>query len=303
MSLSSKTRFIARNTLRPILGWEKWNELQFRFVHGYKPNFKNPSTFLEYLQFLKYCGGAGELAPFIDKFAVKDFVRNRVGASYVVPTERLLYPNEDIDLSGLPDRWIAKSVHAAGWNHLHDSGPIDQKKIRRKIRRWLRRNYFSVSGETNYCYIPPKVMFEPLISEVGEDLMDYKIWCFAGEPMLIGVHGNRKAIAKGQIFTLSWERSRWVYPGIPAWDEMPKRPRDLETLLGIARSLSRDFPFVRVDLYNGLRGVFFGELTFTPGDGSNIRIPPAEDLCFGQKIVAKSALRRIDAAYSIELHH
>lgn len=301
MTLGSKFRFIARNALRPIIGWKNWNALQFRFLHGYKPNFSKPSTFLEYLQYLKYYGGAGELAPFVDKLHVKHFVRERIGNQYVIPTAKVVYPNEEVSFSNLPPRWIAKSAHAAGWNHIQDGGPIDDSLIRTKISRWLRRNYYSISGETNYRYIMPKVIFEPLISDLGEDLKDYKIWCFNGEPLLVGVHGDRKSEPKGQILQLNWEPSAWIYPDIPRWEVLPDKPSNLELLLALARELSRGFPFVRVDLYDGNRGVYFGEMTFTPGDGNNIRIPKNEDFRIGQKILSCERPVKLTVNFETEL--
>ena len=38
-------------------------------------------------------------------------------------------------------------------------------------------------------------------------------------------------------------------------------------MLNIAAKLSKDFPFVRVDLYNVDGKVYFGELTFYPWSG------------------------------------
>ena len=35
-------------------------------------------------------------------------------------------------------------------------------------------------------------------------------------------------------------------------------------MLEIAKTLSKDFPYVRVDLYDGEEHPIFGELTFTP---------------------------------------
>lgn len=303
MTLQSKVRYVLRNTMQPFLGWVKWNEMQFRLLHGYKPNFKNPSTFLEYIHYLKYFGLGAELAPFVDKSAVKEFVRDRVGDEYVIPTAKLLYPNEDIIFSDLPPRWIAKSAHAAGWNHIHNGGHLNEQQVRVKFRRWLRSNYYTISGETNYRYIAPKLVFEPLISDEDEDLKDYKIWCFSGEPLLVGVHGNRRLDPKGQIFNLDWEPSNWKYPGISAWDTPPPRPCNFNLLMDLARTLSQDFPFVRVDLYDGACGVFFGELTFTPGDGNNIRIPKDEDLTFGKKVLRKNSRRFINVSYRVELNH
>ena len=45
------------------------------------------------------------------------------------------------------------------------------------------------------------------------------------------------------------------------------RPEGLEEMLNVARKLSEDFDFVRVDLYEVDGRIWFGELTFTPFTG------------------------------------
>ena len=45
------------------------------------------------------------------------------------------------------------------------------------------------------------------------------------------------------------------------------KPERLEDMLEMAKKLSADFPYVRVDLYAIQDQVFFGELTFSP-DGN-----------------------------------
>lgn len=304
MSVNSKIRWVLRNSIKPIVGWETWNALQFRVIHGYQPNFEKPTTFLEYLQYIKYYGRGSELAPFVDKLTVKEMVKKRIGSRFVIPTIGVAYPGEKFNFSTLPARWIMKSAHAAGWNHIQDGGSIDLSELEKKISKWLRKNYYTISGEVNYRYIAPKVIFESLISEEGEDLKDYKIWCFQGVPRLIGVHGDRKRTAKGQIFTTGWERTGWRYPEIPTWDDIPDKPTNLPELLEIAAELSRDFPFVRVDLYDGMRGIFFGELTFTPGDGNNIRIPFEDDKRYGEMILSRLGEdRNLDVSYTIPWRH
>lgn len=41
----------------------------------------------------------------------------------------------------------------------------------------------------------------------------------------------------------------------------------LAEMIEIAKILSADFPFVRVDLYSFSKRILFGELTFYPGNG------------------------------------
>jgi TupA-like ATPgrasp len=45
------------------------------------------------------------------------------------------------------------------------------------------------------------------------------------------------------------------------------RSESFGEMLEVARRLSADFDFVRVDLYNVAGRVYFGELTCTPGQG------------------------------------
>jgi hypothetical protein len=46
-------------------------------------------------------------------------------------------------------------------------------------------------------------------------------------------------------------------------------------MLEIVKLLSKDFPFVRVDLYNVDGNIFFGELTFYPWSGY-VKFTPSE---------------------------
>ena len=47
-------------------------------------------------------------------------------------------------------------------------------------------------------------------------------------------------------------------------DHKPERPKKLEKMVEIAKALSKDFKFVRVDLYEYNDHVYFSELTFYP---------------------------------------
>lgn len=61
------------------------------------------------------------------------------------------------------------------------------------------------------------------------------------------------------------------------------RPETLEEMIALAKKLSGDFSFVRVDLYTVEKKVYFGELTFTPTDG----MKPFTPKDFGFELGAK----------------
>ena len=49
-----------------------------------------------------------------------------------------------------------------------------------------------------------------------------------------------------------------------------EKPQNWGKMVEIAKELGRDFPFVRVDLYNINGKIYFSELTFTPAKGTLI---------------------------------
>ena len=59
-------------------------------------------------------------------------------------------------------------------------------------------------------------------------------------------------------------------------------------MIRIARILSRDFDFIRVDLYSLGKKIYCGELTFHPGGGFSNFIPKKYDLIYGKKLKLKA---------------
>lgn len=94
------------------------------------------------------------------------------------------------------------------------------------------------------------------------NIIDYKFFCFKGEPVLVQIIGNRK----GDHFDLGNYLSRLI-PGETGVFSKIKKLRNWDEMIQIAKILSSDFPFVRVDLYDLEGKVCFGELTFTPANG------------------------------------
>ena len=95
---------------------------------------------------------------------------------------------------------------------------------------------------------------------------DYKFFCFNGEPLIVNVIQNRNLENHSfidQFYTISWERILYGQSD----DDTPsiEKPSSYDTMVLIARTLSSQFPFVRVDLYEVDKRPIFGEMTFTPG--------------------------------------
>ena len=83
--------------------------------------------------------------------------------------------------------------------------------------------------------------------------------------------------------------SEWNYLDITSdcsnfGDTLPK-PEGFEEMVKTAEILSKDFPFVRVDLYLVKNKIYFGELTFYPWSGYVNFNPDDFDFALGENFV------------------
>ncbi len=274
--------FVLRNVLVPLFGWRLWDGLYFHYYHGYKLNLKNPRTFLEKLQWQKYYGKIEEYSKYIDKYEVRTHVDHVIGNKYLVPLIGVYDTVNEIPFNKLPVSFVIKATHGSDWNIIiKDKNNTNWRYCCKKINKWLKTSYYKKTGEINYKNIKPRIIIEEYINEPSGNLLDYKLWCFNGKFRFIGIHGDRHIKAKATLLDADWNLLPIYYPEIPKWGQIPLRPKKLPEMIDIAEKLSAIFAFVRVDLYCVDDKIIFGELTFTPGNGFNIRFPKELDLKYG----------------------
>lgn len=224
------------------------------------------------------------LAPYVDKYEVRRYVRDVVGEEYLVPLIGVYDSAQDINFGSLPQSFVAKATHGSGWTLIvkeHES--INCDLIRRKLERWLKLNYYRITGERQYKWIKPRIVLEELLNDPSGDLKDYKFFCIYGEPAFIQVDGFRFVDHRRDILDLSWKKipCRLRYDNLP---EPIEKPTAAEEMVEVCRKLAEPFPFVRVDLYCVEGRVYFGELTFTPGNAMEMFFPRDYDYIFGKNI-------------------
>ena len=165
----------------------------------------------------------------------------------------------------------------------------DWKKTRRQFTLWLKDNAYYYGLEWPYknmksCLLAEKVLYDP--NPIG--LMDYKFFCFEGEPKMlsldIGVCNEDGSHAESyyrnfydmDFKPLNIKETRDHYNL-----ELMKKPPRFNEMVDIARKLSMPFPHCRVDLYNVEGKIYFGEITFYHGSGYNDFQPLEADLMIG----------------------
>ncbi len=252
------------------------NPRKWRIVRKYykrrlrRPDLDNPSDLSEYIMAGILYKRNDAFAPYADKVAVKDYLQSK-GLGNIVPQSLGDWSRaEDIEWEKLPEKFALKVNHGCGYNvFCNDSATFDRKQATKKLNRWARRNFSYI--ETHYSLIEPRIFAEEFLDDAGNYPVDYRIYCFRGEPAVIDatvcVNNDQSARFLHYIFDTDWnylpQYSRRVYSD----PERLPRPENFDKMLDYARTLAADFEFVRVDMYNFDGKIYFGELTFTPSGG------------------------------------
>lgn len=241
---------------------------QFRHQAGYEPDLLSPRTFNEKLQWLKLFHHDPLHIRITDKISAKGFVEERVGATHVIPTLGVFDDAGAFDPASWPVPYVLKLNSGSGEvlfcrQHVE----IDAASTRAMIAEWLRpeRNHFNFSAEWSYRDIVSRILVEPMIAS-PEDIIDYKVFCFGGEPRLIMPCTERTSGLKVDFFDTDWNHLPFTrhYPNAATCHA---RPDVLPELIRLARVLSAGFVFLRVDFYITTGRVLVGELTLYPGNG------------------------------------
>jgi hypothetical protein len=172
---------------------------------------------------------------------------------------------------------IAKPTHASGAvTFLRD---VDSPADLQFLHDLSLMDYSSILREMQYWNLPRKIIVESMIPTVtAAPPDDYKFHCVRGEPLLCQVDHARFGETWNRLFCVPDFVPMHENDGLHAPPSFVQAPAErLEMMLEAARALSAPFEFVRVDLYNGLDGIYFGELTFTPAASLGIAPSSAGD--------------------------
>lgn len=249
-------------------------------------NLHRPKTFNEKLQWIKLYDHNPVYTTMVDKVKVKDYVSSIVGAEHIVSTLGVWDSADKIDFNALPNQFVIKCNHDShGVIVVKDKSLVDENEIRKRLGKRLASSGFSYGRECPYKNVERKIIAEEFISDGHEDLIDYKVHCFNGQPKFILVCRDRfsKSGLKEDFFDISWNLIDVKRPGIPH-GEILERPAELEKMLELAEKLSRGVPFLRTDFYCVNGKVLFGELTLFPASGFQKFEPEKCDREFGDWI-------------------
>lgn len=254
-------------------------ERVYKKVFHRMPNIDNPNNLIEKIYWLQLHSDTSLWTKCADKYQVREYL-HELGMDQYLPK---LYGKwdsaNDIDFDQLPEKYILKTNNGCGTCIIVRNNDKNPDMMRKRLKEWMIVPYGWSGAQIHYTRIKPCIIAEQLLENSEKDnvvspssLIDYKIWCFNGEPESIFVVYNRNGhYAKFALYDTDWNMldnkiTPTVYKTIDL-DSHIERPKCLDEMLILARKLSAPFKEVRVDLYVVEDKPVFGELTFTTGYG------------------------------------
>lgn len=263
--------------MRIKLIWKRWMD--------YPLNLEHPKTFNEKLQWMKLYDRNPLYTTLVDKYAVKDYVKEIIGEQYIIPTLGVWESVEDIDFAKLPNQFVLKTTHDSGGVCIcRNKSSFDFDAAKKKLKDSLHYDYYKLAAEWPYKNVPRRIIAEEYLEDnYYHELRDYKFFCFAGEVKALFIATERQTRKEPYFSFFDRDYNHLdVVQGHPQAPVPPEKPFNYDLMIQLAETLSKDFPQVRVDFYEVNGKVYFGELTFFHHSGIVPFEPRKWDYVFGE---------------------
>lgn len=267
--------------------------IQYYLISHRWPNLKSPKRFTEKIQYYKMYYRNPVMLQCVDKFAVRKYVADKMGNDDILNRlYQVCNSAGEIDFSTLPNQFVVKTTDGGNGDNVlivKNKKDLDIPRTIRLINSWRNKKYYVVSREWAYKgasksqIIVEKYLEDETVADKA--LIDYKFYCFSGEPYVCQIISDRFSNEHIDFYDMNWNRLHGVVGLNAKATNSPiefQKPKNFERMIDVAKSLSADFPFVRVDLYNINGAIYFGELTFYPASGYGSFKPDSFDFELGK---------------------
>lgn len=254
-----------------VLGPERICRRQCQKALGRPLDLKGLPCFTDKLNYLKLHYRNPLVTLCSDKYYVNEYV-SACGCGHIL--KKIFYVGnnmEELDFDSLPDRFFMKCNHLSGNNFVIDKNKnFNPRLLKKYFGELLKENYYYHNCEWGYRNVSPRVICEEILTDKeGRLPVDYKFYCFGGEPKYFMVsYGEYEHRVRNHKFNMEGQSIDGFFKKTASLPEREvKLPGNLGEMTEIVRILCRPFPHVRVDLYNVDGKIYFGELTFYTGAG------------------------------------
>jgi len=258
------------------------NKLYYRKANRY-PDLDDPVLFSEKQQWLKLFYRNPDMPVCADKYEVRAYLEHKGYGNLLNELLAVYESVDEINIEELPKKFVIKAAHGSGWNIIcSNKEEVNWTAWNLVMKSWLKHNIFWSGREWIYKDLTHRLVCEKYLEDESGGLMDYKFYCFNGEPHFVQANNGRgQNIHVQNFYDLDWEIQPFGKDLIPLPEINIPRPQKLKKMIETARDLADPFPYVRVDFYEVSGRIIFGELTFFPASGLPDFIPPEYDKVVG----------------------
>lgn len=262
-------------------------QIKFLVIKGQWPDIDNPKTFSEKVQARKLYDRREIYGRLVDKAAVKDFVAETVGSTYVTPTYWVGTDISSVDWDTIPLPAVVKPTHASAQGaFLYGKDDVERFRRDNAVTQWLTLDHAHYNREWAYSRVKPQVLIEAMLNADGGIPRDYRFFTFDGKVSHIEVNLRIDGMGYACNYSPEWKKLPFYDPDyLPFYEPELPRPERLDEMMHVAQTIGRGFDFLRIDLYASADWVRVGELTLYPGGGFEGFTPPEYDRIIGDKWV------------------
>ena len=247
--------------------YKKGREYMMKSV-GEIYNDSNVITIQDKINYLLIHESPEKKTNIVDKILLRNYSKKILGKDICPQIIKIYKDIDEINLEELPEKFVLKCNHGSGMNIIcQDKSKFDLQSAKHRLKDWLNINYGLANFEYQYLNIEKKVFAEQFLAD---EIINYKIYCFNGEPKLIRVKGKIEGKNIYNIFFTNWTKADIEF-GFNSYhrdiSNRFKKPLNFEKMKYYAALLSSGFCFCRVDFYEEKGVVYLSELTFSPFNG------------------------------------
>ncbi|KAE8177963.1 ATP-grasp fold amidoligase family protein [Photobacterium carnosum] len=273
--MKKKIKYRVRDFLRCIFSPLGYTWGRFIVTHKYIPNFKSPKSFSEKLIYRKFNVDPKLLSILVDKYTVRRYVKEKIGDEYLIPLYLVTEYINISDFEKLPSEFVIKTSNGGGGENvklIENKNTIDLNHLSETFNQYLTIKAGHGVDEHFYDIEKPQVIIEKLMRHKdGSFPSDYKIHVFNKKnetKIIIQIDEDRFGNHKRSLFDINKQKLNFdIQPKYESVKSDYDWPNNFDEMIYVAKKLSEDFKYVRVDLYNIDGSIYFGELTFCHGSG------------------------------------
>lgn len=278
--------------LNSLYSDEKFIIRQYKRRTGKVLDINNPKTFNEKIQWLKINYKNEIMHACVDKYEVRNIVKEKIGEDILIKNYGVWDKFEDINFDELPNEFILKLTNGSSFNYIcTNKTKREIRKMRRRFKMWQKVDYYKYAKEWAYKGVKNRIICEELLKpSSGEPPNDYRFFCFNGKVHCFSVdydsvvNGIKTSDYKRNIYTVDGNKMDAVikYPNKKEIKE--EKNALIKKMIEYAEILSKGFPQARIDFYCFDGKIYFGEITFYHASGYQKMYPASFEVELGALI-------------------